>query len=81
MPYDLKTGVLLKSSVLEGKCRKESSLFEEGFFDPPVVRSDNKDAEEATWDRFFDTYGFKKLNASEEEAILAGKSLGGGSSS
>ena len=81
LPYDLKTGLLIRLSVAQGKCHKEYSLFEEGCSEFPVVRSDDKDAEEAAWDRFFDTYGFRKLNASKEEVILAGKSLGGGGSS
>ena len=81
LSYDLKTGLLLRSSVVEGKHRKESSLFEEGCSELPVVRSDNEDAAEVFWDRFYETYGFKEADPSEGKATLAGKSLGGGGSS
>ena len=62
LPYDLKTGFLIQSSVAEGKRREEFS--DEG-------------EEEAAWDRFCESYGLGGLNPSEEEAILAGVSLEG----
>ena len=50
LPYDLKTGILYKLSVTQGKCRKESCLFEEGSSGYPVIRSDDEDREEVAWD-------------------------------
>ena len=66
LPYDLKTGLLIRSSVAEGKRCKEFS---------------DKGEEEAAWDCFCESYGLRGLNPSEEEAILAGASLGGSGSS
>ena len=62
LPYDLKTGLLIRSSVAEGESREEFS---------------NKGEEEAAWDRFCESYYLGGLNPSEEETILAGASLGG----
>ena len=67
LPYDLKTVLLIRLSVAEGKCREEYS-FDEG-------------REEAAWDRFCKPYGLGGLDPSEEEAILTGESLGGSGSS
>ena len=47
LPYDLKTGLLVRSSVAEGKCREEYS--DEG-------------KEEAAWDCFCESYGLGGLN-------------------
>ena len=66
LPYDLKTGLLIRSSVAEGKRHKEFS---------------NEGEEEAAWDHFCKSYGLGGLDPSEEEAILAGVSLGGSGSS
>ena len=66
LPYDMKTGLLIRLSVAEGKCHEEFS---------------DKGEEEAAWDRFCESYGLGGLNSSEEEAILAGASLGGSGSS
>ena len=67
LPYDLKTGLLIRSSVAQGKRHKEYS-FDEG-------------REEAAWDQFCESYGLGGLDLSEEEVILAGESLGGSGSS
>ena len=80
LPYNLKTGLLLRSLVVKGKHRKESSLFKEGRSELPVVRSDDEEDVEAFWDQFYETYSFKEADPSEGEATLAGKSLGGGGS-
>ena len=63
--YDLKTRLLILSSVAEGKRREEYS--DEG-------------KEEAAWDRFCESYGLGGLNPSEEAAILAGASREGSGS-
>ena len=81
LPYDLKTVILHKLSVAQGKRREESYLFEEGSSGYPVVGNDDEDREEAAWDQFCDTYGLGGLNPSEEGAILAGKAVGGSGSS
>ena len=66
LPYDLKTGLLIRSSVAEGKRCEEFS--DEG-------------EDEAAWDCFCESYGLRGLDPSEEEAILAGASLEGSGSS
>ena len=81
LPYNLKTGILHKSSVARGKCHEESCLFEEGSFGFPVVRSDDEDREEAAWDQFCNTYGLGELDPSEEDVILAGMTVDGSGSS
>ena len=60
--YDLKTGLLIRSSVAEGKRRKEFS---------------DKREEEAAWDCFCKSYGLGGLDPSKEAAILAGASREG----
>ena len=49
LPYDLKTGLLIQSSVAEGKCREEYS---------------NEGKEEAAWDCFCKSYGLGGLDPS-----------------
>ena len=65
LPYDLKTGLLIRSSVAEGKCCEEYS---------------NKGEEEAAWDRFCKSYGLGGLDPSKEAVILAGASREGSGS-
>ena len=65
LPYDLKTGLLIQSSVAEGKRCEEYS--DEG-------------EEEAAWDRFCESYGLGGLDPSKEAAILAGASREGSGS-
>ena len=65
LPYNLKTGLLIWLSVAEGKSREEYS--DEG-------------KEEATWDRFCESYGLGGLDPSKEAAILAGASREGSGS-
>ena len=62
LPYNLKTGLLILSSVAEGKRR-------EGY--------SNEGEEEAAWDRFCESYGLGGLDPSEEAAIIAGASCEG----
>ena len=66
LPYYLKTGLLIRSSVAEGKHHEELS---------------DKGEEEVAWDGFCESYGLGGLDPSEEEAILAGVSLEGSGSS
>ena len=47
LPYDLKTGLLIRSSVAKGKRREEFS---------------DKGKEEAAWDCFCESYGLGGLN-------------------
>ena len=65
LPYDLKTGLLIRSSVAEGKRREEYSDEGEG---------------EVAWDHFCESYGLGGLDPSEEAAILAGASREGSGS-
>ena len=65
LPYNFKTGLLIRSSVAEGKRCEEYS--DEG-------------EEEAAWDCFCKSYGLGELDPSEEAAILAGASREGSGS-
>ena len=65
LPYNLKTGLLIRSSVAEGKCHEEYS---------------DKGKEEAAWDRFCESYGLGGLDPSKEAVILAGASREGSES-
>ena len=66
LPYDLKTGLLIRSLVAQGKRREELS---------------DKGEEKAAWDRFCESYGLRGLDPSKEAVILAGASLEGSGSS
>ena len=74
----LEDRLFLRSSVVKGKHHEESSLFEEGRSELPVVRIDDEEDVKAFWDQFYETFGCKEADPSEGEATLAGKSLGGG---
>ena len=75
-PYDLKTGLLHKSSIVEGKHQEESSSFFPASNDFPMSDKNKED----TWDQFADKYSLARPGSPSGGADLVGEGSGGSGS-
>ena len=76
-PYNLKTGLLQKSTIAEEKHCEDSSL--NFFFQEsekfPVVRNNNDDNKEEAWNRFTSAYGLRRPGLSPQDTDSAGEAV------